>query len=155
MKKSIMSLVVVGALALAACGSDDDGSSDDSGTSGESDGSGAAADLVPISSLDLDIPFEIPWDLPVPADSTVAFVDDTGGQNNVGLNSNGPDAPIEAEYATWFPATFENTTIDESFGSFQGVEVTDTGSRALSAAVGTCEDCPDYKTRVTLSVFES
>ena len=33
-------------------------------------------------------------------------------------------------------------------------EITDTGSRGIGAFISTCSDCPDYSTRVLISVFE-
>ena len=154
MRRSIMSVLMVGSLLLGACGDDDDGGSGDGGGATKEDGGGDPTEMVPISTLGLDLPFDVPWDIPVPADSTVAFAEEIGEQNQVGLNSFADPEAIEAEWDTWFAANFENVNVDESFGSWQGVELTDTGSRGISAAVSTCSDCPDYETRATISVFE-
>ena len=147
--RSMLAAVAAATLVAASCG----GSDDDSGDSGGGDA--ASSDLVPISSLGLDIPFEIPWDIRVPADSTVALTTSDAGQDAVGLNSVAAVEPLVAEYDTWFPANFEITNDDPNLNSWQGIEVTDSGSRGISAFISTCEDCPDYSTRVLISIFEA
>lgn len=160
--KRVRAGVLVAVLALTACGSDGDGDSDgDSGTAATDDAVDAqgVAGLVSINSLGLGV--DVPWDVPVPSDARLADTVEgdaatagDSGQTTLLLDSDVDRAALPAEYDRWFMDTFENVTSDPTLDSWQGVELTDTGSHGIGVFVSGCEDCPDYATRITVQIFE-
>ena len=86
-----LGVLVIGG--MAACGGDSSSDSGDSGSSSETDDDGGSDDsggftMVPLSSLGLDLPYEMTYDPPVPSDATLsdAIVSEATDATHPGVN---------------------------------------------------------------------
>lgn len=141
---------------IAACGGDDD--DDDGGDNGDgnggdnppqaSDGNGNGGDveMVPLSSLDLDLPFEMSYDPPMPSDSTVSNAVEREGS---GATHAGYDLTVEtsATYEEMKPAYDEYVADFELVSEFPEQQSW-TGRRAVGEPGFTITVLPDGRLNI-------